>query len=156
MRLYLPSSKGDKNAEGQAWTLKEMSELCPVNAMLDWQSARMVETGPAFVKVDRWGRPGVEPLHINSVMKMMRSALLRADIDPKGFSTHSMRRGFANYAIGHKTDARELMSWVKWKDIRSAIRYIDDAGSLANDLAEKSSSALPGDAVQVPRLSPDR
>jgi hypothetical protein len=29
------------------------------------------------------------------------------------------------------------MGWVKWKDNRSAIRYIEETGSLANDLAGK-------------------
>lgn len=140
MRIYLSSSKSDKNSDGREWTIKEMPTLCPVNAMLDWQAARLAENGPIFVKIDRWGHPSTEPLHINSVMKMMRSRLLRAGIDAEKFSTHSLRRGFANYAISHKTDARELMSWVKWKDIRSAIRYIEDTGSLANDLAEKDNT----------------
>lgn len=141
MSIFLPSSKGDKESLGQEWTINEMSVLCPVNAMLDWKAARMVDEGPVFVKIDRWGRPNVDPMHINSVVKMMRSTLARAGLEADKYSSHSMRRGFANYAAGHKTNSRELMKWVKWKDIRSAIRYTDDSSDLANELASKDSIA---------------
>jgi hypothetical protein len=49
MRIYLPFSKRDKNAEGQEWTIKEMQKLCPVNVMLDCKVARLAQEGRTSV-----------------------------------------------------------------------------------------------------------
>lgn len=136
MRLYLQSTKGDRNSDGQNWTIQEMRTLCPVNAMLDWKAARFADSGPVFVGITRWGQPSVNALHINSVQKVICSGLARAGIDPSIYSTHSLRRGFANYAISHNADARELQQWVKWKDIRSAIGYLNANNNFVNDLVK--------------------
>ena len=77
-----------------------------------------------------------------SVLELMKRALARAGMDATGFSTHSLRRGFANHAIAHQADVRDLMDWVKWKDIRSAVAYLEANQRLANDLAEKEAQPL--------------
>jgi hypothetical protein len=76
MRIYLPFSKRDKNAEGQEWTIKEMQKLCPVNVMLDCKVARLAQEGRTSVcESGPLGRVSSDHLHINSVMKLMRSTL---------------------------------------------------------------------------------
>ncbi|EIF42833.1 resolvase [gamma proteobacterium BDW918] len=142
LEVFLPASKGDRGAEGRSWTLHEMSELCPVTALFDWRAAMMADEGPVFVKIGRWGHAGDAPLHINSVLELMKRAIARAGIEAEGFSTHSLRRGFANHAIDRNADVRELMDWVKWKDIRSALKYLDASKRLANDLAEIDSAPV--------------
>tara|TARA_R110000782_G_scaffold141044_1_gene233781 strand:- start:3173 stop:3559 length:387 start_codon:yes stop_codon:yes gene_type:complete len=102
----------------------------------------MADEGPVFVKIGRWGHAGDAPLHINSVLELMKRAIARAGIEAEGFSTHSLRRGFANHAIDRNADVRELMDWVKWKDIRSALKYLDASKRLANDLAEIDSAPV--------------
>ena len=51
-----------------------MSELCPVTALFDWRAAMMADEGPVFVKIGRWGHAGDAPLHINSVLELMKRA----------------------------------------------------------------------------------
>jgi hypothetical protein len=40
------------------------------------------------------------------------------------------------HAIDRNTDVRDLMDWVKWKDIRSAVAYLEANQRLANTLSE--------------------
>lgn len=136
LEVFLPASKGDRSAEGRSWKLHEMPELCPVTALFDWRAAMMADEGPVFVKIGRWGHAGEAPLHINSVLELMKRAIARAGMGAAGFSTHSLRRGFANHAIDRNTDVRDLMDWVKWKDIRSAVAYLEANQRLANTLSE--------------------
>lgn len=151
MEVFLSSSKGDREALGRNWKIAEMRELCPVNAMLDWISTRGSDRGPVFVKIDRWGamRDG-EGLHPNSVIKLMRTALARAGLPSQDYSSHSLRRGFANYAISEDVSERELMSWVKWSDLRTVRGYIDDNQALPNKIEAKSA----GMRKNVNRLTP--
>jgi integrase len=137
MQISIGSSKGDRESEGRQWRVKELLELCPVNAMLDWQKALGVINGPVFVKISRWGRFSNEPLHVNSVVTLMRKALERAGIDGANFSSHSLRRGFANFAIAEEMSEKDVMSWVKWTDQRTLHGYIDDSSNLPSKLMDK-------------------
>jgi hypothetical protein len=40
-----------------------------------------------------------------------------------------MRRGFATWASANGWDIKSLMSYVGWKDVKSALRYVDAGGS---------------------------
>jgi integrase len=44
---------------------------------------------------------------------------------PGSYSSHSLRRGFAIWANSNGWDLKMLMTYVDWKDVRSAMRYID-------------------------------
>jgi integrase len=164
LEVFLPASKGDRSAEGRSWMLHDMSDLCPVTALFDWKAAMMADEGPVFVRIGRWGHAGESPLHINSVLDLIKRAIMRAGIEASGFSTHSLRRGFANHAIERNTDVRDLMDWVKWKDIRSAVSYLEANQRLANTLSEKEHtlagpvlavSAEPERLIDVSPVSPD-
>jgi hypothetical protein len=44
---------------------------------------------------------------------------------PGEFSGHSLRRGFANWATSNGWDLKTLMQYVGWRDVQSAMRYLD-------------------------------
>ena len=50
-------------------------------------------------------------------------AVALADAD--AFSSHSLRRGFAQWAGMSGWDLRELMNYVGWRDVKAAMRYLD-------------------------------
>ena len=50
------------------------------------------------------------------------------------FSSHSLRRGFAGWATANGWDLKTLMEYVGWKDVKSAMRYIDVADPFAVQL----------------------
>ena len=51
-----------------------------------------------------------------------------------GFSSHSLRRGLANFAIQNKTPLVDLVTWIKWNNFQSARPYLEDQQDLPNQL----------------------
>jgi len=140
LQLYLPYSKGDREAEGREWRLVELPAQCPVNAYLDWVNAAQIENGPVFSAINRWGHVSDTPIHNKSVIKMMREAMVRAGIDCESalsYSSHSLRRGFANFATEQDATAKELMDWVGWGSIGTAIAYLESNQSLHETLLSR-------------------
>jgi integrase len=126
MTLYLPRSKGDRRNEGTHYKVPALSRLCPVAAYQDWVVSLPRQQGPVFCAVDRWGHVSDTALHPNSVIPLLRTLLQQAGIiDAALYSSHSLRRGFATWANGQGWDVKSLMEYVGWKDMKSALRYID-------------------------------
>ncbi|MCM2330731.1 MAG: tyrosine-type recombinase/integrase, partial [Pseudomonas sagittaria] len=85
-------------------------------------------------------------LHANSIIPLLRQALSRAGVPGELYSSHSLRRGFATWASANGWDLKALMNYVGWKDMKSALRYIDSAASFAG-LALQDAAALPLTAI---------
>lgn len=56
LRVVLRRSKTDQEGEGQAVYVSRRTELCPVDAVLDWLEAGGVESGPVFRRIVKGGR----------------------------------------------------------------------------------------------------
>ncbi|MGD8176663.1 site-specific integrase [Marinimicrobium sp. C6131] len=126
MEIYLPRTKGDRSGQGRYFKAPALKQLCPVEAYLDWINAAQIEQGPVFRGVNRWGRLADEALHPNSIIGIVRSCCQNAGIEGSdAFSSHSLRRGFANWANDQCWDTKSLMEYVGWRDVHSAMRYID-------------------------------
>ncbi|GFZ60614.1 recombinase [Pseudomonas amygdali pv. eriobotryae] len=141
--LYLPRSKGDRDNLGRTYQTPALQRLCPVQAYIEWINCAALVRGPVFRAVDRWGNLGEEGLHANSVIPLLRQALQRAGIAAEHYTSHSLRRGFASWAHSNGWDLKSLMSYVGWRDIKSAMRYIDVApfpGNLETGSGSKVSS----------------
>lgn len=140
LKLYLPYSKGDRSAEGQTHWLVELPMLCPVAAYQDWIAAAFLDSGPVFRAIDRWGNVSDTGLNIDSVIKLMRSALIGAGvpaIEARSYSSHSLRRGFASEWSEHGGALPALMRHVGWKDPANAAKYIEPHGSPPLELMQK-------------------
>jgi integrase len=152
MTLFLPRTKGDRQAEGVTYPCPALQRLCPVSAYEDWIKAGARNTGPVFCGIDRWGRLSDEGLHPNSVIPLLRTLMQKASIvDAEKFSSHSLRRGFATWANGQGWDVKVLMEYVGWKDMKSALRYIDTTDpfrQLRSAVASDATMPVPG---AVPR-----
>ncbi|MFI7858762.1 site-specific integrase [Pseudomonas promysalinigenes] len=125
--LYLPRSKGDREALGVQHRTPALKTLCPVTAYLQWLEVAGIAHGPVFRKLDRWGNLGELPLHSNSLVGMLQRMLQRAGVPGTLYTSHSLRRGFATWATANGWELKALMSYVGWKDAKSALRYIDAA-----------------------------
>ncbi|MGE8352747.1 MAG: site-specific integrase [Pseudomonas protegens] len=123
--LYLPRSKGDRDNLGRTFHTPALQRLCPVQAYVDWISSAALVRGPVFRSIDRWGHLSEQGLHANSVIPLLRQALERAGIDAEHYTSHSLRRGFATWAHRSGWDLKSLMSYVGWKDLKSAMRYVE-------------------------------
>lgn len=125
--LYLPRSKSDRDNAGRTYQTPALQRLCPVQAYIDWVNCAALVRGPVFRGVDRWGNLSEEGLHANSVIPLLRHALARAGIAAEPYTSHSLRRGFASWAHHNGWDLKSLMAYVGWRDMKSAMRYIDAA-----------------------------
>ena len=92
---------------------------------IEWLNASALVRGPVFRGIDRWGNLGEAGLHANSVIPLLRQALERAGIPAEQYTSHSLRRGFATWAHHNGWDLKSLMNYVGWKDVKSAMRYVE-------------------------------
>lgn len=154
MTCYLPRSKGDRQLEGRKFSCPALSRLCPVEAVEDWLTLSKLKEGPLFRKIDRWGHLSGAGLLPGSIIPMLRQFLARAGIaDADAFSSHSLRRGFAQWAGLSGWDIRELMTYVGWRDIKAAMRYLDgvDVGLKAR-FEQGLDQVLPSTSKSAPQL----
>lgn len=143
MTCFLPRSKGDRQHLGTTFKVPALSRCCPVAATRDWMAAADLAEGPLFRKVDRWALIHADSLHSNSLIGLLRRAFAQSGLPaPNGYSGHSLRRGFAAWADANGWDVRTLMEYVGWKDMKSAMRYLDGADPFARERIESGLALL--------------
>jgi len=151
MTCFLPRSKGDRQHQGTSFKAPALASLCPVAAYRDWIEAAGLDRGPVFRSIDRWGHIGESGMHINSLAPLLRSIFNDAGIAfSEQFSGHSLRRGFANWATSNGWDLKTLMQYVGWKDVQSAMRYVEAADPFARMQQDGRLSGLAAPDNRVP------
>lgn len=138
MTCFLAQTKGDRQNVGTTYKVPALSRWCPVAAVTAWLTASSLTMGPLFRGIDRWATVSDEPLHPNSLIRLLRSVFAQAGLaGPDTYSSHSLRRGFAGWANANGWDVKTLMEYVGWKDVHSAMRYIDGVDSFGQDRIER-------------------
>lgn len=147
MTCYFSQTKGDRQYKGSSFKVPALSQLCPVAAYKVWVELAGLTTGSAFRSVDRWGHVGSDGLHADSLIPLLRTLFTAAGItSPMQYSGHSLRRGFANWATANGWDLKTLMEYVGWKNVQSAMRYVEGADPFAKQRIEHMMpTALPTD-----------
>ena len=126
LTCYLERSKGDRQLNGKMYKCPSLSRLCPVTAFIEWIKLANLSSGPVFRGIDRWGHISNEAMHPNSLIPLLRSMLALAGVaNVDEYSSHSLRRGFAGWARASGWDIKDLMEYVGWQDIKSAMRYLE-------------------------------
>lgn len=139
MTCFLPQTKGDRQAKGTTFKAPALASLCPVDAYLAWVELARLSDGPVFRGIDRWGHVGTHGLHINSLVPLLRAMFVEAGVPfAELYSGHSLRRGFANWATSNGWDLKTLMQYVGWRDVHSAMRYIESSDPFAALRAEQA------------------
>ncbi|MGL6242788.1 site-specific integrase [Pseudomonas sp.] len=125
LTLFLASSKTDREHQGRSVSVPALKRLCPVQAYEAWLSLSQLQQGPVFCAIDRWGHLSTEALHPYSVARVVRRALTRGGVAGERYSGHSLRRGFATWATRNQWSTKALMEYVGWRDVHSALRYVE-------------------------------
>ncbi|VVN80253.1 site-specific integrase [Pseudomonas fluorescens] len=143
--FYLPHSKGDRQHVGTTFRTPALKKLCPVQAYVNWITVAGIAQGPVFRKLDRWGNLAEDGFNANSLIPLLRRIFNRAGVSGDLYTSHSLRRGFATWAAANGWDIKALMTYVGWKDMKSAMRYIDTADSFGALAISQllTSSAIP-------------
>ncbi|NHZ66580.1 MULTISPECIES: site-specific integrase [Massilia] len=132
MTCFLPHTKGDRRYKGTNFKAPALAKLCPVSAYIEWVSLAGLTEGAVFRGIDRWGHVRSGGLHINSLVPLLRSLFSDAGIAvAEQYSGHSLRRGFAQWATSNGWDIKMLMQYVGWKNVQSALRYVEGADPFA-------------------------
>lgn len=144
MTCFLARTKGDRQLSGKTYRVPALSQWCAVTATLDWIAAAKLTNGPLFRGINQWGDLASTSLHPNSVIPMLRRLFQRAGIPtPEAYSGHSLRRGFAGWANTNGWEVKALMEYVGWKDVQSAMRYIDAPDAFGQQRIEAALATLP-------------
>jgi len=139
MTIYLLQSKSDRQHQGKRYRVPALKSLCPVTAYLNWIELAQLESGAVFPSINRWGQIADTALNPASIIRIIRSSCELADLhDSNLFSSHSLRRGFATWANDQQWDIKSLMDYVGWKDVQSAMRYIDQSDPFTQQAIENS------------------
>jgi len=139
MACYLGRSKGDRQLQGRVFKCPALTRLCPVTAFNTWISLAGLTGGPVFRKIDRWGHVAEGSLHVNSLIPLLRSLFAVSGVG-----------GFAGWARASGWDIKELMEYVGWKDVKSAMRYLDASSSSLQARFEQGLTALAQQAQLLP------
>lgn len=108
-----------------------------VGAFVEWIHVAQISSGPVFRSIDRWGHIAETGLHEDSLIPIFRSILTNAGVASADlYSGHSLRRGFANWATANGWDLKTLMAYVDWKNVQSAMRYIDASDPFSQKFIE--------------------
>lgn len=154
MTIYLPQSKGDRDYRGTTYSAPALKRLCPVEAYLDWLAVAGLASGAVFRRLDRWGNVDAGGMNPGSLVKVLQKTFQRAGIDGKQYTTHSLRRGFATWATASGWEIKELMVYVGWKDMKSAVRYIDPVISFGGLAAQPARDVHLGQGSKALELMP--
>lgn len=150
--FYLHRSKGDRNTLGKEYKMPALDRLCPVTALTRWLTMAGITSGPIFRKVNKWGKVADSALAPGSVLPLVRKILSQASIeDAKNYGSHSLRRGFANWATGNGWDIKTLMEYVGWRDVKTAMKYVDASAPFSDSgLTISPAPELPDKPVTLP------
>ncbi|MCK9215831.1 MAG: tyrosine-type recombinase/integrase [Rhodoferax sp.] len=144
MTCYLDRSKGDRQALGRVYKCPSLSRLCPVTAFSQWISLAKLDQGPVYRSMYRWGNIADQAMHPNSLIPLLRSMLSLAGVAAVDeYSSHSLRRGFAGWARSSGWDLKDLMEYVGWTDIKSAMRYLEEDNTFLQARFERGLEASP-------------
>jgi hypothetical protein len=141
--LSLPYSKTDRFLEGTTIKLLETRKpSCPVTNLKDLFN-RFPAPGhaPLFARLDP-----IAPICLGIYFtpeyftKKMHDLLLRAGIDPTGYTNHSLRRGAAQSAADAGLNMEQIQSLGRWKS-RAVLDYLRPTSAAA--LAKQSRTAAP-------------
>lgn len=134
LTVTIRRSKTDQAGAGKVKGLPYQPDpvLCAIRAIQRWRKVLAVRRGrdplpdePVFVSIHR-GIYGNEPLTGKWVAKTVKNAILRIGMDPKIYSGHSLRRGFATEAARRGKRLEQIQRHMGHSAISTTARYVEE------------------------------
>lgn len=137
VRITIPRSKGDQEAEGQEIAIPEGRHIRPVNLLNDWLEAADLtgpdpvtgnpQTGPVFRRLTRGDALTADPITDKTVARLVKACALAAGLDPAIFSGHSLRAGFLTEAAAKRANLFKMKDHSRHKSLDTVAGYVRDA-----------------------------
>jgi site-specific recombinase XerD len=139
LKISLRKSKTDQFGEGFTKGIPHFgnSLYCPVMNLRRWLNVSKIKKGPIFVKFSKGPKLTNFRLTDQSVALIIKDYLLKAGIDSKNYSGHSLRSGFATSAAEAGAEERSIMSMTGHKSTEMVRRYIKEANLFNNNALKK-------------------
>ena len=99
---------------------------CPVMAIERWITVVGIESGPLFRPITRHGHLAETSLSGDAVSAILRERIEAAGIDPEGYSSHSLRAGFATSAAKAGVSTSKIRAQTGHASDAMLARYIRD------------------------------
>ena len=139
LKITLRRSKTDQFGEGmiKGIPIFENSLYCPVTSLKRWINAAKIKKGPIFLRFSKGSKLTDHRLTDQSVALIIKDYLLKAGIDSKNYSGHSLRSGFATSAAEAGAEERSIMAMTGHKSPEMVRRYIKEANLFNNNALSK-------------------
>ena len=141
LKITLKRSKTDQFGEGMIKGIPhfENSLYCPVTSLKRWMNTAKIKKGPIFIRFSKGSNLTNHRLTDQSVALIIKEYLLKAGIDNKNYSGHSLRSGFATSAAEAGAEERSIMAMTGHKSTEMVRRYIKEANLFKNNALNKIS-----------------
>ena len=127
VKIFIKRSKTDQSGEGMIKAIPYFKEktFCPVTHLKNWLEICKVNKGFIFNISDKM------------VAILIKKYLLAAGFDPKKYSGHSLRSGFATTAASSGADEKSIMTMTGHKTTQMVRRYIKESNLFKNNALNK-------------------
>lgn len=135
--IFIPKSKTDQSGEGEYVAIPDFqSSPCPNETLGTWLEASKIKESAIFRSFTPQGKithNAIAGVHVPLIIK---SIVRDFDMgDPKLYSAHSLRRGFATAATHAGAAIDAIMRQGRWKHSNTVMGYIDDANKFKKNAA---------------------
>ena len=139
VKITLRRSKTDQFGEGFTKGIPyfENSSYCPVKNIKYWLNISKIKKGPVFIRFSKGTKITNKRLSDQSVALIIKNYLIKAGIDSKEYSGHSLRSGFATSAAEAGAEERNIMAITGHKSSEMVRRYIKEANLFKNNALNK-------------------
>jgi len=123
--IQLTHSKTNQNGKLEHVVLPRGSRqaTCPIQALDQWLQLAGINNGPVFRKVTKGNKATATALTSDGLSRVVTGAVGRAGYDPTGYSGHSLRAGFATYAVQRGATAQQVAHQTRHKSLASVGLY---------------------------------
>ena len=139
VKIRVKKSKTDQFGQGMIKGIPhfENSIYCPVTTLRRWLNTSKIKDGPIFVKFSKGSKITKRRLTDQSIALIIKDYLIKAGIDSRNYSGHSLRSGFATSAAESGAEERSIMAMTGHKTTQMVRRYIQEANLFKNNALNK-------------------
>ncbi|MEL6652122.1 MAG: site-specific integrase, partial [Bacteroidota bacterium] len=129
MLIHIRKSKTDQAGKGKTHDVHFGSheKTCPVKAVQDWLVESEIREGAVFRRIDRHGNLGDNPIHGDSISRIIKKYAVMAGLDHEKYSSHSLRRGGITTSLRNGVRIEVTKGRSTHADMDTFLQYVEEA-----------------------------
>ncbi len=130
--IHVRRSKTDPQGVGQQVAVIEGKAVRPVVHVERWLSVSGISEGFVFQTLLAGGMASGRPLDPGDVARIVKRYVRKIGIDPREYSGHSLRAGFATSAAVYGARIDKIMEVTRHRNAETLLKYIRDEESFVD------------------------